>query len=64
MGLYLTPLVCRISHLELLDEVEELNLVLSHYAITWGAKMFTPIVKSTTWTHWGLTVPPQAIVHT
>ncbi|KAJ3862700.1 hypothetical protein EV359DRAFT_83069 [Lentinula novae-zelandiae] len=26
----------RISKLEMLDEIEELNLVLEHYAITWG----------------------------
>ena len=29
----------RISHLEMLDEIEELELVLAHYAITWGAKL-------------------------
>jgi hypothetical protein len=27
------------SQLEMLDEVEELNLVLQHYAITWGVKL-------------------------
>jgi [phosphatase 2A protein]-leucine-carboxy methyltransferase len=27
----------RVSQLELLDEVEELELVLSHYAVSWGA---------------------------
>lgn len=26
----------RVSKLENLDEVEELNLVLEHYAVTWG----------------------------
>ena len=26
----------RVSQLELLDEVEELELVLSHYAVSWG----------------------------
>jgi [phosphatase 2A protein]-leucine-carboxy methyltransferase len=30
----------RASKLELLDEVEELELVLQHYAITWGVKLF------------------------
>ncbi|KAH9889442.1 leucine carboxyl methyltransferase [Cubamyces lactineus] len=29
----------RISHLEMLDEIEELELVLAHYAITWGVKL-------------------------
>jgi [phosphatase 2A protein]-leucine-carboxy methyltransferase len=28
----------RLSRLELLDEVEELELVLDHYAISWGVK--------------------------
>lgn len=27
----------RISKLEFLDEIEELELVLSHYAISWGS---------------------------
>ena len=30
---------CRISYLEMLDEIEELELVLEHYAITWGVKL-------------------------
>ncbi|KDQ20202.1 hypothetical protein BOTBODRAFT_27613 [Botryobasidium botryosum FD-172 SS1] len=29
----------RISRLEMLDEIEELELVLDHYAISWGAKL-------------------------
>jgi len=29
----------RISTLELLDEVEELDLVLDHYIIAWGVKV-------------------------
>lgn len=29
----------RISSLEMLDEVEELDLVLAHYAVTWGLKL-------------------------
>lgn len=48
----------RISDLELLDEVEELNLVLKHYAITWGAKIFMPVTKSGPWRQWGLKIPP------
>ena len=35
----------RVWELELLDEVEELELVLSHYAVSWGA---------TGWGLWGL----------
>lgn len=29
---------CRISKLEILDEIEELRLVLEHYVIAWGTK--------------------------
>ncbi|KAF9222489.1 leucine carboxyl methyltransferase [Gyrodon lividus] len=51
----------RISSLEMLDEVEELNLVLEHYAITWGAKTFMPSETSrSSWGQWGLKVPPAA----
>ncbi|KAG9024262.1 carboxy methyl transferase for protein phosphatase 2A [Tulasnella sp. JGI-2019a] len=32
----------RISNLEWLDEVEELDLVLGHYAVSWGSKSETP----------------------
>ncbi|KAF8913544.1 leucine carboxyl methyltransferase [Mucidula mucida] len=43
----------RISTLEFLDEVEELNLVLQHYAITWGLSL--PQSKhQSTWGAWGL----------
>ncbi|KAF8624170.1 hypothetical protein AX15_006012 [Amanita polypyramis BW_CC] len=38
----------RVSLLELLDEVEELELVLSHYAISWG------LVGDDAWREWGL----------
>ncbi|TDL18052.1 leucine carboxyl methyltransferase [Rickenella mellea] len=41
----------RISHLEMLDEIEELNLVLDHYAITWG---FKGQDGDGQWTNWGL----------
>lgn len=27
----------RVAKIEMIDEVEELNLVLEHYAITWGS---------------------------
>ncbi|TFK50971.1 leucine carboxyl methyltransferase [Heliocybe sulcata] len=45
----------RISTLEMLDEIEELELVLGHYAITWGVRL----VESSNslkapWTEWGL----------
>ncbi|KAI9568877.1 S-adenosyl-L-methionine-dependent methyltransferase [Boletus coccyginus] len=54
----------RISHLELLDEVEELNLVLKHYAITWGARTFMPVNQSSPWGQWGLKIPqPLAPSH-
>jgi len=49
----------RLSRLELLDELEELNLLLEHYAITWGAKTFMPTDKSSLWQQWGLKMPPQ-----
>ncbi|KAI0767082.1 leucine carboxyl methyltransferase [Fomes fomentarius] len=45
----------RISRLEMLDEVEELELVLAHYAITWGARFpgnFDELKAK--WTEWGL----------
>ena len=42
--------------LEMLDEVEELNLVLQHYAITWGLKL--PLSAASEgvvdWGQWGL----------
>ena len=38
----------------MLDEVEELELVLGHYAVTWGVKL--PEVGSVTarWDRWGM----------
>jgi [phosphatase 2A protein]-leucine-carboxy methyltransferase len=48
----------RISSLEMLDEVEELNLVLEHYAITSGVKTSAASISS--WNEWGLRpVKPQ-----
>lgn len=44
----------RISKLEFLDEIEELDLVLAHYAISWGLFLETPDL-STIWGAWGLT---------
>ncbi|KAI0645218.1 leucine carboxyl methyltransferase [Trametes meyenii] len=45
----------RISQLEMLDEIEELELVLAHYAITWGLKLPSGIKESRAmWLEWGL----------
>ncbi|KAG6920218.1 hypothetical protein DXG01_004987 [Tephrocybe rancida] len=41
----------RISALEMLDEVEELELVLEHYAVTWGLMVAQRIDA---WNGWGL----------
>ncbi|KAG1802924.1 S-adenosyl-L-methionine-dependent methyltransferase [Suillus plorans] len=49
----------RISSLEMLDEVEELNLVLEHYAITWGMKASSAATVSP-WIEWGLRPVKQA----
>jgi len=48
---------CRISELEMLDEVEELDLVLQHYAITWGVKLPNAVNGSklnAEWLEWGM----------
>jgi len=50
----------RMSELEMLDEVEELDLVLAHYAITWGIKVpkcekyQSPLEELSPWLNWGL----------
>ncbi|KAJ7747664.1 S-adenosyl-L-methionine-dependent methyltransferase [Mycena maculata] len=44
----------RISQLELIDEIEELDLVLDHYAITWG--LFVSPAVAVAWGEWGLRV--------
>ncbi|KAJ7471948.1 S-adenosyl-L-methionine-dependent methyltransferase [Mycena latifolia] len=52
----------RISQLELVDEVEELDLVLEHYAITWG--LFVPQSASVAaWGQWGLSVKSASRVN-
>ncbi|KAG5647072.1 hypothetical protein DXG03_001442 [Asterophora parasitica] len=43
----------RLSTLEMLDEVEELDLVLEHYAVTWGLLAPAPGVQ-VSWGGWGL----------
>ncbi|CCL99248.1 uncharacterized protein FIBRA_01263 [Fibroporia radiculosa] len=45
----------RIAALEMLDEIEELELVLDHYAITWGVKLAcNPRELKAPWIDWGL----------
>jgi len=44
----------RISQLEMLDEVEELDLVLAHYAVTWGVKFPTGYPHEQSWKQWDL----------
>ena len=47
----------------MLDEIEELDLVLAHYAVTWGLKLpksrqssFSP----SKWIEWGLKAPASS----
>jgi [phosphatase 2A protein]-leucine-carboxy methyltransferase len=40
----------------MLDEVEELELVLEHYAITWGVNLPQGQLKAN-WNDWGLRLP-------
>jgi len=54
----------RISKLEMLDEVEELDLVLQHYAITWGAKLPNSVDGSkpmAKWLEWGMKPSVESI---
>ena len=44
----LISILDRISKLEFLDEIEELDLVLAHYAITWGLFLGN-LDSSTSW---------------
>ncbi|KAI0368987.1 leucine carboxyl methyltransferase [Pilatotrama ljubarskyi] len=45
----------RISQLEMLDEIEELELVLAHYAITWGIKLPANADElKAGWREWGI----------
>ncbi len=37
----------------MLDEIEELELVLQHYAITWGYKLYGS-ANADHWSAWGL----------
>ncbi|KAI0753120.1 leucine carboxyl methyltransferase [Daedaleopsis nitida] len=50
----------RISQLEMLDEIEELELVLAHYAITWGAKF--PTGLNGQWARWGIRRKEVAVI--
>lgn len=38
----------------MLDEIEELDLVLQHYAITWGAKFADAAELEAQWSQWGM----------
>jgi [phosphatase 2A protein]-leucine-carboxy methyltransferase len=38
----------------MLDEVEELDLVLAHYAVTWGLKLPSGQTPPSKWIEWGL----------
>ena len=51
-----------ISSLEMLDEVEELDLVLAHYAVTWGLKLPTgqQLDSPSKWIEWGLKAPTHS----
>jgi [phosphatase 2A protein]-leucine-carboxy methyltransferase len=40
----------------MLDEIEELDLVLEHYAVTWGVKIPNENGKAS-WKAWGLKRP-------
>ncbi|KAJ7039061.1 S-adenosyl-L-methionine-dependent methyltransferase [Mycena alexandri] len=51
----------RIAQLELVDEIEELDLVLEHYAITWGL-FIPPSASATLWSQWGLSIKAAAPV--
>lgn len=53
-GIPLINILDRISKLEFLDEIEELDLVLAHYAISWGL-FLEKSDSGTTWGTWGLT---------
>jgi len=44
----------RITNLEMLDEVEELELVLQHYAITWGVRLPGNTPPDQGWSSWGI----------
>lgn len=54
-------LLSRIAQLELVDEIEELDLVLEHYAITWGL-FIPPSASATLWSQWGLSIKAAAPV--
>ncbi|KAG7091143.1 hypothetical protein E1B28_010197 [Marasmius oreades] len=49
----------RIAKLEFLDEVEELDLVLEHYAITWSIMLPVNAKADPAWGRWSLTEKPR-----
>jgi len=46
--------LARIARLEMLDEIEELELVLQHYAISWGLLLSNPASAVDIWSQWAL----------
>ncbi|TCD61951.1 carboxy methyl transferase for protein phosphatase 2A [Steccherinum ochraceum] len=48
------PELERVMELEMLDEMEELELVLRHYAFTWGYRTFGPEEQRLDWSVWRL----------
>ncbi len=51
-----------IAKLELVDEYEELELVLAHYALAWGAKVDDRDSLSMSFTGWGLRPVERTLV--
>ena len=52
---YMLLIMSRVSQLEMLDEVEELDLVLGHYAVSWGTLLLGNKL-GTKWCDWGLKI--------
>lgn len=50
----LTVCLTRISKLEFLDEIEELELVLDHYVVAWGVKVAPESSLAALKDTWGL----------
>jgi [phosphatase 2A protein]-leucine-carboxy methyltransferase len=59
--------LARISKLEMLDEVEELDLVLEHYAVTWALKRPGSVsvedLQWVAWKAWGIQSREDATDH-
>ena len=61
MNPMLNSQIDRISKLEMLDEIEELSLVLSHYAISWG--VFAPNEEKQQWSEWRIKTAAEAEIN-